>query len=345
MSACTYFWLRNVKERYKFRLRRRKLLLRAAYKRRELKPLKYDFKQSKGTPVLCFLTVRNELDRLPFFFEHHRKLGITHFFVVDNNSNDGSLNFVLEQEDASVWFTANSYKKARFGMDWLTWLMICYGHDRWCLTLDADEIFVYPHWPTRPLAALVQWLEQSNITSFSAMMLDLYSQSALGSHPPQVYKNVFKSDIWFDGGNYFIEKKPWLKGLWMQGGVRSRMFFSEQPEKSPTLNKIPLVKWNRRYAYLNSTHSMLPPSMNEHYAQDGGEFPSGVLLHTKFLTRIIEKSAEELVRQEHFNNSKLYDEYYLNILANPILWHGSSVKYINWRQLERIGLMSRGGWA
>lgn len=89
---------------------------------------------------------------------------------------------------------------------------------------------------------------------------------------------------------------------------------------------------------------MLPPLYNQHYAEDGGEMISGVLLHSKFLSNIIAKSAEEQIRKEHFNNSSLYDEYYSAILTDPILWDKTSVKFHNWRQLERMGLMSRGGW-
>lgn len=222
--------------------------------------------------------------------------------------------------------------------------MIKYGHNQWCLTLDADEILIYPNWTTRPLPALIDWLEERNQLSFGAMMLDLYPKTKLSAAPYTRAQDPSLSLEYFDSGNYIIQKKPWLNSLWMQAGVRSRVFFKDAPEKSPTLNKIPLVKWNRRFAYLNSTHSMLPPLYNQHYAKDGGEMISGVLLHSKFLSNIIAKSAEEQIRKEHFNNSSLYDEYYSAILTDPILWDKTLVKFHNWRQLERMGLMSRGGW-
>ena len=34
---------------------------------------------------------------------------------------------------------------------------------------------------------------------------------------------------------------------------------------------MPLVRWDRRYAYVNSTHSALPPCLNRTYATDSGE--------------------------------------------------------------------------
>ena len=61
--------------------------------------------------------------------------------------------------------------------------MIKYGHNQWCLTLDADEILIYPNWTTRPLPALIDWLEERNQLSFGAMMLDLYPKTKLSAAP------------------------------------------------------------------------------------------------------------------------------------------------------------------
>ena len=49
------------------------------------------------------------------------------------------------------------------------------------------------------------------------------------------------------------------------------------------MDKIPLVRWQRRYAYASSTHALLPRGLNRVYAEDGGEAATGILLHTKFL--------------------------------------------------------------
>ena len=106
---------------------------------------------------------------------------------------------------------------------------------------------------------------------------------------------------WFDADNYRAKIHPVFGNLWIQGGVRDRVFFGSQPDRSPTLNKTPLVKWKRGYAYVTSTHQILPRSLNDVF--DLGKEPrvSGVLLHTKFLPNIGEKSAEELARAQHFD--------------------------------------------
>ncbi|MBC7476657.1 MAG: glycosyltransferase family 2 protein, partial [Pseudorhodobacter sp.] len=149
---------------------------------------------------------------------------------------------------------------------------------------------------------------------------------------------------WFDSGNYSVQVQPRMRNLWIQGGPRARTFFATEPRLAPTLNKVPLVFWHRSYAYVNSTHALLPRHLNEVYEINGPERLSGILLHTKFLPVIVKKSAEERERQQHFANSTLYDTYYLELIQNPDLWCVGSQRYTGWRQLEALGLMSRGGW-
>jgi hypothetical protein len=50
-------------------------------------------------------------------------------------------------------------------------------------------------------------------------------------------------------------------------------------------------------------------------------------------------------RKQHYANSHEYRAYRLAIAAQPDLWCKWSEKYINWRQLEILGLMSKGNWA
>jgi glycosyltransferase involved in cell wall biosynthesis len=293
---------------------------------------------------LCFSTVRNERHRLPFFLFHHRQLGVGHFLFVDNGSDDGTADYLSNQDDVSLWTTQHSYRLSRFGADWLAWLQIKYGHGKWCLTLDADEIFIYPYYKTRSLHALVSWLEAEEEVSFGALMLDMYPKGPIGASDVAPGADPFKALSWFDSGNYTIERQSKLHNLWIQGGVRSRCFFHHEPRKAPTLSKTPLVKWNRRFAYVSSTHSLLPRRLNEVYDRGGGEKISGILLHTKFLPSIVQKSAEDLDRKQHFENSHLYESYYKSLLDNPNLWCSESQKFTGWRQLEKSGLMSRGGW-
>lgn len=295
--------------------------------------------------ILLFSTQRNEKIRLPYFLDYYRRMGVTHFLIVDNDSDDGTLEYLAGQTDVSVWHTTASYKRSRFGMDWLNWLLRKHGHGRWCLTVDPDEFLVYPFCDTRPIRALTDWLDASSIRSFSSMLLDMYPKGRLGDQPYHEGQDPLEIAQWFDSGNYTIQKNKIFGNLWIQGGPRGRVFFPGKPKKAPALNKIPLVKWHRRYAYVSSSHMLLPRGLNQVYDEWGGEKASGILLHTKFLDTFTVKAREELERRQHYAASVEYKAYADKLDENPELWCKWSEKYINWRQLEILGLMSKGNWA
>jgi glycosyltransferase involved in cell wall biosynthesis len=329
---------------YKLRVRRRVLIARAIRKRRDLTRIT---DRTAGLPrdaILCVMVVRNEAERLPFFLDHHRRLGVTQFLIVDNASTDGTADLLRDQPDVSLWSTAASYKRSRFGVDWQNWLLLRHGRRRWCLTLDADELLIYPHWETRPLPALTRWLDDHGMDSLGAMMLDLYPEGRLSQHEYRPGDDPLTHLRWFDAGNYSVQVQPRLRNLWIQGGARARVFFAQDPRRAPTLNKVPLVRWHWRYAYVNSTHSALPPRLNAVFDETGGERISGVLLHTKFLHTIVPKSAEEKARRQHFADPDRYAAYYDGILDDPVLHCPASTPFTGWRQLEGLGLLSRGGW-
>ncbi|THD85394.1 glycosyltransferase family 2 protein [Aliigemmobacter aestuarii] len=330
---------------YRLRLARKRWRARAFLKRRELRPFSNRTSLIRPTDILLFSTMRNEKVRLPYFLRYYRDLGINHFLIVDNDSDDGSREYLAEQPDVSLWTTKASYKRSRFGVDWLNWLQSRYGHNHWTLVVDPDEFFIYPFCDTRPLKALCDWLDASSIKSFSAMLVDMYPKGPIGGQPYREGQDPFEIAQWFDSGNYTLAKNKRFGNLWIQGGPRARVFFADAPERSPALNKIPLVRWRREYAYVSSTHMLLPRGLNLVYDEWGGEKASGALLHAKFLDTFAAKAEEELQRRQHYANSHEYKAYKAGLNESPDLWCKWSEKYINWRQLEILGLMSKGNWA
>ncbi len=335
----------GVWQSYRLRLQRKRWKIRAFRKRRELKLVADRSGQIRPDDILLFCTQRNEKIRLPYFLRYYRDLGVNHFFFVDNDSTDGSLDYLAKQPDVSVWHTRASYRRARFGVDWLNWLQRKFAHGHWTLTVDPDEFLIYPFCDTRPLRALTDWLDASSIKSFPAMLLDMYPKGRIDEQPYEAGQNPIEIACWFDSGNYTIKRNKRFGNLWIQGGPRSRVFFPDRPEKAPALNKIPLVKWNRAYTYVSSTHMLLPRGLNLVYDEWGGEKASGILLHAKFLDTFTAKAAEELNRRQHYAASVEYRAYAEKLKDNPDLWCKWSEKYINWRQLEILGLMSKGNWA
>ena len=329
----------------RLRARRRRGHLRAFVHRRELKVVSDRTTTIRPGGMLVLSTLRNERVRLPYFLKYYRDLGVDHFLFVDNDSDDGTREFLAEQRDASVWTTKASYKASHFGVDWLGHLQRRYCHGHWCLTVDVDEFLVYPFCETRPLRALTDWLDASAVRSFSAMLVDMYPKGPVQARPYREGQNPFEIAQWFDSGNYTISRNQGMGNLWIQGGPRARMFFPEAPYNAPALNKIPLVNWDKSYAYVSSTHMLMPRGLNLVYDEWGGEKASGCLLHAKFLDTFAVKAAEEMARGQHYADSQEYIAYQTALAKQPDLWCKFSEKYINWRQLEILGLMSKGNWA
>lgn len=327
------------------RLRRKRARARALRKHFSLRPVANRTARIAAGDILLFSTFRNEFPRLPHFLRYYRDLGISHFLMVDNDSTDGGRDYLADQEDVSLWTTRASYRRARFGIDWLNWLQSRYGHGHWTLVVDPDELFVYPFCDTRPVRALTDWLDTSQLKSFGAMLLDMYPKGRIDATPYRPGQDPLEIAAWFDAGNYTIRRNRLYGNLWIQGGPRARVFFADAPGKAPALNKIPLVKWHRRYAYDSSTHMLLPRGLNLTYDAWGGEKASGILMHTKFLDTFPAKATEELTRGQHYAASAEYKAYAAGVQTNPDLWCKWSEKYINWRQLEILGLMSKGNWA
>ena len=333
---------------YRLRLKRRRLILRSVRSRRDLEIVVNRTGQIEPDQIRAFTTIRNEAQRIPHFLSHYRALGVGHFLFVLNDCDDESEELLIDQPDVSVWRTKASYKTSRFGVDWTTWLQFRYGHGAWCLTVDADELLIYPHHDQRRLSELTARLEETGATALGALMLDMFPKGRLSEHcyvPEQDPTDVLN---WFDASPYRAIRQDPAQNLWLQGGTRDRAFFADTPDRAPTLNKFPLVHWSRRFAYMNSTHSLLPPKLNLEWdgpeSVTGDQRLSGALLHTKFLPDSTERALEEKQRQQHFGQPDLFDKYYEWLASDPELWHSGATAYKGWQQLEELGLLSRGGW-
>jgi len=330
---------------YRLRLLRKKWQLRTWRKCKDLTLVKLGDAAQEPHGIFVFTTLRNEHHRLPYFLQYYRNIGITQFFIVDNDSNDGSAEYLQAQPDVSLWHTKASYRSAKHGVLWMNQLLYKYGSKHWCLNVDCDEFFVYPHVSKRPIRALTDWLDTRSLRSFPAMLLDMYAKENLKDIKYDAGQNPFEVLKYFDSGNYTQQNGGQYGNLWIQGGPRQRKFFANQPRNAPALNKIPLVKWKSSYVYTSSTHSLLPRSLNQTFDDQGGEKISGCLLHSKFLPDIDGKVSEELHRQEHYSEGQEYKAYGSETSQKLNFWTANSTRFQNWQQLEELGLMSSGGWA
>jgi hypothetical protein len=301
-----------------------------------------NLKLIKQNDILLFSVMKNEAFRLSFYIDYYRKLGVNHFIFVNNGSTDHFAAIIADQSDITTFYTEASYKESNYGMHWCNDLLRRYGTDHWCLTCDPDEFLVYPYMDTRKLRDLTEYLDSLNEVSISTMMVDMYSDCKItesyyreGSSPLQVCE-------YFDGTGYFKEFIGKHDNFFMFGGVRQRIFYKENPIKAPALNKVSLIKWQKNYAYVESMHMALPKFINHVLSKSK---TTAALLHFKFINQLAEKVKEEVIAQQHWENSAEYKKY-LQLIDTEILLYDStkSVRYKDWRSLVQLGLMNLGEW-
>ena len=309
---------------------------------RDLRPVSDRSSRIKPSDLLVFVTCRNEKVRLPYFLDYYRKAGVDHFLFVDNDSSDGSREFLASQEDCSVWTTSASYRDAKFGVHWLNHLLRRHGTGHWCLTLDPDEFLVFPYNDTRNLKALCSFLDSNKKESFFSILLDMYPRDSVEDAVYSSGQNPLEVAPWFDPAGYHQEKAPQCD-WWTRGGVRRRVFFADNPDEAPALNKTVLVKWRKSFLYLSSTHVLRPFRLNEPHFRDD-LCPTGCLLHFKYMAMFKQKVDEEMKRKQHYAGSREYGRYAAMFARHDHLWCEGSARYEDWRQLAHLGLLTTGRW-
>ena len=130
----------------------------------------------EGGPVAISLC-HNEMLRLPDFLRHHRQIGVRHFFVVDNDSTDGSGEYLDAQPDVTRLYTRKPYQE--FKATFRAWPCDHYAEGRWILEPDVDEHLIYPGWPEVPLAHLLSHWDATGSEAVFAPMVDMYADRPL----------------------------------------------------------------------------------------------------------------------------------------------------------------------
>jgi len=288
--------------------------------------------------VSCCISVRNEELRLPYLLSFYRAKGISNFFIIDNDSTDGTLAFLLTQPDVYVWQTRFEYSLANFGTGWLQAVMRTYCQGRWCLLIDADEIFYYPSSEHRTIRELCDRLEQQNKKAMGAILLDMYSQTPIDEAHYVRGQNFLEVCPYFDKTFYHQTSSrggPWKNQTAFRGGLRRRIFGSNT---FFLLNKVPLIKYDANTEISGGQHfTNIPPAAMSSCR--------GALLHFKYFSTFPADIAQEVERKQHWNKAADYVTYQkgLDAMDTRSFFHPDhSVKFEGSEQLIRLGIMQTG---
>ncbi|ELS04655.1 hypothetical protein Xen7305DRAFT_00043910 [Xenococcus sp. PCC 7305] len=273
--------------------------------------------------IIAVFTVRDEIDRLPYFIEYYKKMGVKKFFAVDNDSQDGTTEFLRKHKDVVYFHTSNSYVSSKAGRYWTTELCDFYGQNRWCLTLDVDELLIFPGCENVDLIGLCEFMDSHNFEGLFTIFLDMYSDKKLSETPYAPGTSFIETCRYFDAGDAYNLKAPmYFPPVQIFGGPRQRIFWDQGNKgNGPSMRKIPLVKWQKDFRYYHSTHSISSIRLADF---------TGALLHFKFFASFKNLAIKEVKRgdrmqmadyQKYLKLVQENDLYFMN--ENSVYYHDS----------------------
>jgi len=180
----------------------------------------------------CVVLAHNELLILPDFLRHYREIGVDRFLLVDDRSTDGSIEFLRQQSDVTIFtpVDGSTFKKdKRF---WRAELLDTYCSGKWVIVPDVDEHLVYKGIDDgRDLFALVHSLESEGAEAMHAVMLDMYCDKPLKDHRCLGGRLIDQFPL-FDGPDHYFRiaapprfrKKYPTPFAFAVGGMRQRLF-------------------------------------------------------------------------------------------------------------------------
>jgi glycosyltransferase involved in cell wall biosynthesis len=282
--------------------------------------------------IRLFMVVRNEALRLPYTINYYRKMGVNRFFIIDNNSTDTTREFLLAQPDTHVFFTGQSFTGF---WKWIEALLERYGKNHWCLVVDADEIFVYPHYEAISLFDLCKYLDKMKHDAIHSILVDMYPDKEVALNRYQAGDDLFQNSPYFDPYCYARDYWEWRNPKTgrdfcfnaYHDGTRFRIFGLHV-----CCSKVPLLKYSDKVYLTEGMHTIDGANLSE---------LQGAVLHFKFLPDFASRVNEEAEREQHWNNAYEYKVYAKKINEGNFkrLYHQGSLKYEGSNQLVKLGFM------
>lgn len=309
--------------------------IRMPMKKREVRTIKIS-PGLRDAKIVVATNISNERDRIDFFLDYYRQLGVSEFIILDNNSTDGLKDNVIDREGISFFWTGGAYGKARYGIDWMNSIFREHCVNKWVLYVDADEFLVYPDQDTMPLPELVDCLRRNGRRAMSCLMVDIYSENTISENICRPGESPMAVCKYFDRSGYRRELDKRNNVQWTKGGVRGRVFFSGDVMAGPALNKIPLVFWKPWYAYIKSTHEMTPSYLNKVYSDETAI--TGALMHAKFVSKFADNMQDAQLVENH---TAEYKNYQVELDAMKFYREDVSSEFSGWQSLHDLNLIKR----
>ena len=277
----------------------------------------------KNKPIVI-LCVKNDIRRIQMLVDHYREMGIVKFAILDNESNDGTFEWMLDQPDIDLYRCSKQYE-TNVKEGWINRLISYYGADRWYILTDSDELLVYQGMENNQISNLTLHLDILGVKRVKALTLDTYGKSLC------IKESVnLRSDYrWIDSDSYYEvfgnagshRIKRYI------GGPRYRLMNSKI-----TLDKHPLVYWEKGtisdYAHYQFPHRLI----NDAPCMLG-------ILHYKFINTDKQEYMKRASKGSSFAGKGTYYRQYMSFFDNQkhqsFMYEGS-VEFTSSEVLKRI---------
>lgn len=321
----------------------------------------------KDVEVNLFSIVKNEKYLMPAFFEYYRKLGVQQFIILDDRSDDGTLEFLTAQTDCLVLssrftfgekikITGSKYKKKikRAGTLLKQIIPKKYLIGKYAVYADADEFLILPK-NIPDISTLIKKLNKIRIDCVAASLIEFYPQSPKSwtkISTPMTFNDLIEESSYFDahplfsinpGGQINVKKsysfskrlfrKYKIKSInpklsWLPHWLTNILPFYIQ--QSPVL-KTPIINWSDKVYMTGSHRANVPPPC---------EICLGIA-HFKFTSDFAQKIKQAMKNKAHFSNSIKYFNY--NLLLEKISESGDDFLYPLSRKFKDSDCLEKAG--
>ena len=280
----------------------------------------------------AFTVVKNEMYNLRSFYDHHRRLGVDQFIVLDDRSSDGTREWLVEQPDTVVLESGHTFGERipepwsgavqRAGIVFKSAIPQHYLAGRYALYLDADEFLVLPA-GIASVPALFEVLARHDVRSVAANLVDFFPRTV---HEMDLEKDLATSGemlrayAWFDASPLLGWKADQDAPVEVGENASTRLFRKHRvkavparmlgaprwlnrllPYKSPetTVLKTPVVRWDPGVAYVNSHFATVAPTRRVLLG----------LAHLKFTYDLSRRTRYALESKAYVRGSRKYQWY------------------------------------
>lgn len=314
----------------------------------------------------CLLAIlRNEMYFLPEFLAHYRSLGVERFVFLNDRSDDGSFEYLVQQPDAVVVQSARTYgdtfeipprlvdtiKNPRLLYLWRAMLHEMFASNQWAIQVDLDEFIRLPDGVI--FQELLADLDNDGVRVVWGVMLDAYPEDIATLHEQEMASRLDTSGTWYFDGEKHLRLRQGRPPRTIHPGARARLYFDYdldlrfpgrgfrkcssterwlrkccrgiRPLRYNMLHKPTLLKW-RDDCYFHSSHVTNLSASTHHLLP---------IQHFRFTGSLYRKIRTALQEGSYFLGSSDYQ--FLSELLKSMEARNGSFLYRKSRALDSFG--------